>query len=270
MKKIILISLTALLFSNCTDNTEKQTQQQEKQAKVEVAKPATPKVDLPSPLQIGMLIEKSNLEYRSGLTHDVNKASDYVTRTEKWLNFGVYSADLSYHIINEQDRNSLRYMIVVRGLGEELGLQSVFSSEELIKSFEKNLGNKDSLMFIITDIQLEFDEYAIENQLHDERIISFAGAWTEFVFLGLSVTESSKKLGTRFIEQMVVLQKIVDAMETLENPDDVTETLHTKLADLNDFFETLIDDDDIHDVSISNDEFETLKDKVNDIRYFLI
>ncbi|MGZ4049234.1 MAG: hypothetical protein ACXVNN_07720, partial [Bacteroidia bacterium] len=72
----------------------------------------TPEVtySLPSPLQIASIFKKSGLKYKDGITSKLMDPSKYTTNLSKALNLGVYSADLSYTVLNKQNQEAMNYM----------------------------------------------------------------------------------------------------------------------------------------------------------------
>src|SRR5690606_2524691 len=92
---------------------------------------------LPSPLQIAAIFQRSGLSYIDGITHDPNMVKNYETEFQRSMNFGVYSADLSYCVLNGQSQQSINYLNTIRILSDNLGLNAIFDAEPLLQSFEK-------------------------------------------------------------------------------------------------------------------------------------
>jgi hypothetical protein len=228
-------------------------------------------VMLPSPLQIGLVLNKAGLEYADGVTHDINRASDYAMKSSKWLNFGVYSADLAYAVINQRSQESLDYMKVVKKIGEDIGLQSIFNSEQLIVSFENNMKNRDSLVFIIASIQEDIEEYGDLNEMQNERVLSFTGAWVEFLHIGFQVADENTNYTNRLLEQMVVLDNLVLGFDYMDDKDELLENVASGLSSLRDLINSQLgEDDDIMEVEFSEELIEQIKSKVSELREIII
>jgi hypothetical protein len=228
---------------------------------------------LPSPLQIALIFNHAGLEFKEEVTNDPNIASNYVSKNSKLLNFGAYSADLSYCVVNDQPDEAMKYMAVVRDMSEDLGLGSVFNSEKLMGKFERNLTNQDTLIEILTELQERLDEYVDDN---DERFMHaciFSGAWIESMYLGYKSAEDLS-MGRKLTEQMTILDNIAIGLSKNPSNDEsinkLVEDLHATRAIYENFeaIKTLEDSEepDFSLLEISDEEVELLGQKLEQIR----
>jgi hypothetical protein len=173
---------------------------------------------LPSPLQLASIFRRSGLEYVAGLTNPHDNVSKYNTKNSQKLNFGVYSADLAYSALNDQNQDCINYVKNIGVLSERLWLTNIFSSVSVLKRFEDNMGDSDSLGYVIADIQMDLDSYLDENGLSQNSILIFSGAWVESMYIGLrSITEKpNPKLASRLIEQKKIINNLVKVLEADE------------------------------------------------------
>ena len=65
---------------------------------------------LPSPLQIAELFKNAGLTYIGDLTSPIANVDNYNSKYDQKLNFGVYSADMAYCIMNNQTQESINYL----------------------------------------------------------------------------------------------------------------------------------------------------------------
>jgi len=186
---------------------------------------------LPSPLQIASMFKKSGLKYFEGFTNQQKDPTMYTTKVGQGTNLGIYNADLAYCVLNQQTQEALTYMNIAKQLSDQLGLGSIFEASSLGKRFEANLGNRDSLIFIIADLQMESDIYLDENELKYIASVVFAGAWIESVYLGALVYEREKSevLSTKIGEQMTLLSRIIAVLNSQKGKD---EGISPLIADL--------------------------------------
>ncbi|MEQ8910108.1 MAG: hypothetical protein RIC95_13005 [Vicingaceae bacterium] len=173
---------------------------------------------LPSPIQIAAMFNRAGLEYKSGLTNPAENISNYNTKTAKYLNFGVYSADLAYTVLNNQQQESIDYLNAVKSLSDDIGMPSIFGTGKLIKSFEKNIDNQDTILRILTTIKRRTDEYLAENSDKSKEAVFFSAAWVEGMYLGANSPSNKEKLTSRLIEQMTILEDILKAVEAQKDP----------------------------------------------------
>ena len=166
---------------------------------------------LPSPLQIAYIFKKSGLKYVDGTTHDPKSEPTYSTSFSQSLNLGVYSSDLAYCVLNKQNTGARQYMDAVKSLSDRLGMSTVFDSESLLKRFDANLNNEDSIMFILSELQSKSDEFFADNNRQMTAAIVFSGAWIESMYIAAKVTGKAKgsKLADQLAEQMGILENLI-------------------------------------------------------------
>lgn len=233
---------------------------------------------LPSPLQIASIFKKSGMTYVSNITNPVGNVTKYSSRLSKSLNFGVYAADLSYCVLNNQSQAGLEYMKVIRQLSDELGISSIINSESLFKSFEKNIGVEDSMIAILSNIQEQLDAHLQENNQEYMSAVYFVGGWIEAMYLGSKLVREKKKLSYRLVEQMTILDMLVNGLSL--NPNKSAE-LDKLIADLTSVKNTysnfesvkkLQDKPDINleDFAISDEDLNIIISKVQDIRIYIV
>lgn len=170
---------------------------------------------LPSPLQIAELFKSAGLTYIGDLTNPKENAAKINTKYDQKLNFGVYSADMAYCIMNNQTQESINYLKVLKDLSEKLWMTDILHSMGLSDRLEANIGNEDSLTYIMADMQMEMDGYLDENDLGSAGAVIFAGAWVETMYLGVQVNNSEKneQLISRLSEQSVVLDGLIGSIK---------------------------------------------------------
>ncbi|MGZ6540230.1 MAG: hypothetical protein ACXVEB_17775, partial [Bacteroidia bacterium] len=234
----------------------------------------TPEVtySLPSPLQIASIFKKSGLKYKDGITSKLMDPSKYTTNLSKALNLGVYSADLSYTVLNKQNQEAMNYMKLSRQLADNLGMGSVFEQGNLSKRFEKNIGNEDSLAYIIAELQMVTDMYLDENDQQQVTSIVFSGAWIESMYIGSKVYEKGKdkSLNNKLAEQMTILGSIVKALKAVEKKDPAITGLIADLQSVNDIYNSLpsvknnpgASEDNDKDLTLTDDEVTQLTTKI--------
>ncbi len=228
---------------------------------------------LPSPIQIAAIFNRAGLEFQSELTNPVSNYEKYNTKTSRYLNFGVYSADLAYAVLNDQQQLSIDYMNVVKKLTEDIGMPSIFGSGELLESFEKNVGNQDTILRILTTIKRRTDQYLEENSENSKESVFFSAAWVEGMYLGANSGTNSEKITPRLIEQMTILDNVIKALnyqndETLE-----LDYLINDLSAIRDAFESYesiksmaMENTELGDVQLTDAELKDMTSKINALR----
>ena len=228
---------------------------------------------LPSPIQIAAIFNRAGLGFESGLTNPPENLSKYNTKTSKYLNFGVYSADLAYVVLNEQQQASIDYLNVVKKLSDEIGMPSVFGSGKLIQSFEKNINNQDTVLRILTTIKRRTDEYLEENEEKSKEAIFFSAAWLEGMYLGANSSSDKEKLTPRLLEQMTILDNVIKAIKVQNDPTLDMDFMVAGLTDLLNTFEGFesikaLDETDssFESVQLTDEEMNQLNSKIESLR----
>lgn len=190
----------------------------------------------PSPIQIASILKKANMNYEEGLTNKVSNSKQYSTKFKQTINFGVYACDLAYCVTNDKFAEASEYLKVSKEMASKIGLESIFLSDNLVERFEKNVGNQDSVMSILFDIQIMTDDYIQDNELTDLSVIYFTGAWVEGMNIGTHTIlgNNDHKISVLLSEQMTIARSLIRGLREVENQTD-------DLIDLTDHIEEVVD-----------------------------
>ena len=77
-------------------------------------------------LEAAEIFKTEGIIYDKNYLNAVENVNNYITNTQKALNFGVYGVDLSYATIFDQTQACMLYINCSKKLAEELGLTNVF------------------------------------------------------------------------------------------------------------------------------------------------
>ena len=190
----------------------------------------------PSPIQIASILKKANMNYEEGLTNEVSNLKLYSTKFKQTMNFGVYACDLAYCVTNDKFAEASKYLKVSKELASKIGMESIFASDNLIERFEENVGNQDSVMSILFDIQIITDDYIQDNDLIDLSVIYFTGAWVEGMNIGTHTIlgNNDHKISVLLSEQMTIARSLIKGLRGVKNQTD-------DLIDLTDHIEEVVD-----------------------------
>lgn len=230
---------------------------------------------LPSPLQVASIFKKSGLEYNSDATSSVDKASDYTSELKQMLNFGVYSADMAYCVLNMQSNEARKYLNVISDLAERIGMEAVFENADLMDRFDENMDNRDSTEMLMIDIQERTEEYMDENDMQHQQAIHFAGAWVEGMYLGVYDFENNPSkdgVGMQITEQMAILENIIAGLGDPKNDGMDIEWLITDLNEIQDKFDgfesvkSYFADPTADELILRNEEYDALGGLIKTLR----
>jgi hypothetical protein len=241
----------------------------------------SPDIDyhLPSPLQVASIFKKSGLEYNSGVCNDPENASNYTGELKKMLNFGIYSADMAYCVLNEQSNEGRIYLDAIMALAEEIGMEAVFENKDLMERFDKNIDNKDSIEILMIDIHERTEEYMEENEMQHHSAIHFAGAWTEGMYIGVYDYENNggkNGLGAQITEQMAILGNIIKGLKDPKNDGMELGWLISDLEKIQstfDSFDSVVayyEDETADELTLGDAEYTELGGLIKDLRAKII
>lgn len=272
----------SMIFAACgSENTKEENINTPSEDSV-VAEVETQEItySLPSPLQIASIFKKSGLKYKAGITSKMIDPAKYTTNINKSINLGVYTADLSYAVLNKQNQEAMTYMKLSRKLADNLGMGSVFDQGNLSKRFEKNLSNDDSLAFIIAELQMVTDMYLDENDQQQVTSIVFSGAWIESMYIASKVfeKEKDKSLNNKLAEQMTILGSIINALKAEEKKDPAISGLIADMTTVKEIYDALpsvknnpeASEDIETELTLTDDEVTQLTSKIEALRFKFI
>jgi hypothetical protein len=191
---------------------------------------------IPSPIQTALLIKEVGSNYNSEILHSSAQVTSYASNFEKSLNLGVYGADLGYVTIYDQTQDAIAYLGAVKKLANELGITNTFD-QQLAERFEKNIGNQDAILAMVSDAFKAADAYLKNNDRNDVGILVLTGGWIESVYFSTKVAAqtANDEVIRRIGEQKTTCNNLIKLlMPYYSNPEYVP--LIDKLNELNEVF----------------------------------
>jgi hypothetical protein len=165
---------------------------------------------IPSPIQTAMLIKQSGANYNKAMLNSSQRSASYSTNFKKALNLGVYGADLGYVTIYEQTQDAISYLNSVKKIADELGVSGAFDPA-MVDRFQKNLGNKDSLLSLVSVGYRASDAYLKNNDRNEVSGLILAGGWVESLSFATSVlkVKATEEVKRRIAEQKMSLNSLI-------------------------------------------------------------
>ncbi|OFX19935.1 MAG: hypothetical protein A2033_19000 [Bacteroidetes bacterium GWA2_31_9] len=189
---------------------------------------------IPSPYQLAILIKDLKIDYNKEFLNNTGKAVNYTDNFQKSLNFGIYGADLGYLNIYEQTPEAINYFSVMKSMSQELGISSAFD-KATISRIENNMGNKDSLLFIMSNTYRKADSYLKENNRNEMGVLILAGGWIEslHILTQIAVNKSApQQVIDRLGEQKHPLDNLIKILSPYYNQSEKFAELLDGLIDL--------------------------------------
>jgi hypothetical protein len=232
----ILIMAFALNGCNSDGNTDDNIEQNI-ESKIDSSASTLIKFDntlfsIPSPYEIAFLLKNTNLDFDKALLNPYNKSHNYISNFQKALNLGVYGANLGYLNVFEQNSEAIQYFSVIKILSQELQIENAFDKQTITR-IEGNLGNKDSLMFIISNSYRKADQYLKDNNRNDVGVLVLAGGWLESTYMLTEISKTSKNKD--------VLTRIGEQKHPLDNLIKILSPYYNQSKEYGEFIDALID-----------------------------
>ena len=241
---------------------------------------------LPSPEDI-FAFSSEKLKFSSSLLNPSERASTYEDSKSKETNFGVYCADMAYCAVNGQYQDAVKYLGTLKDLSSKLGLESVFD-KKLSDRIDKHIENKDSLKAIANDTYLEIKKN-LERQGKNATIAQIsAGGWLECMYIIINSIDSFSQTDIniqQIADEKNVFESLLAYLEQFKSKPGIEETIE-QLKPLGEAYKQLsvvvveqngnatnkngaIVIGGSKKIEISEDNFNTLKKKITEIRHAL-
>jgi hypothetical protein len=241
---ILPVAVVAGLFFHSCDGkktpkqaVEEKKEQAEKPEGTSILKVGDKLFNLPSPLETAILLEEVGGHFNESVLNPTVDASLYSTKETQAMNLGVYGADLGYCLIYNQSQKAFKLLANCKKLGTELGISPALYSD-LMKRFEGNMENRDSLLIFVSELNRLSDQYLKENENEDISAMILYGGWVESLYFVSQLTQSleNPSLRGRVGEQKNTLQNLIGLIDQ-ENSTGQFDDILADLADLEKSFD---------------------------------
>lgn len=238
--------------------------------------------NLPSALQIAYVFKKSGAGFIPTLLNNKGNSSKYNTSNYKRAtNFGIYSADLAYCLFNKKYQESKEYLKACKDMGSYLGLNQAFESDNMAQRFDKNIAIEDSVVKIVSNVQLKTDVMFEQNKQKHITVIAFAGAWTESLYIAIEVytKDKNKKVLASLMEQLLLSETIIKALKVYQASEEEIPALISSVEKINAQFNAIasvksaIEKDEEMDfnlMAVTDNELKEITESVKTLRTSMI
>lgn len=290
--KFLAIPFIALSFalSSCGGNSEDQKSQESPDGLDSISASDTIAIsednevtyNLPSALQIAYVFKKSGASFIPTLLNNKGNYSKYNTSNYKRaINFGIYSADLAYCLFNKKYQESKEYLKSCKEMGSFLGLNQAFESDNMAQRFDKNIAIEDSVVKIVSNVQLKTDVMFEQNKQKHITVIAFAGAWTESMYIATEVyaKDKNKKVLASLMEQLLLSETIIKALKVHQSSEQELPALISSIEKINSQFNAIasvkaaIEKDEEMDfnlMAVTDNELKSITESVKTLRTSMV
>ncbi|MEX1191875.1 MAG: hypothetical protein WEA99_07850 [Brumimicrobium sp.] len=278
-KSLIVVLLCGALFS--CNNSESDSNNDEQKKKTGIVEMDTTDVFssddyefvLPRPFALAASFEEAGMSYDASRMNPLSNVDNYKTEGKEILNFGVYSTDLVYNIMNDQPQKSMKYFEALKELADKIGMGRIFTEDELAIRVEKNIASRDKMEDLLIDVHEKSQEYLQNNQLRYLSVIQFAGAWIEGMYLASFDFEEkgSDVVGYKIVDHMTLLNNTIKGIQAYDDRDEDLQSVLDALIDLQSTYKSLKSVKNAEGMpKLSDEDIEIIKEKIHSIRALII
>lgn len=149
--------------------------------------------NIPSPSEIPYLLQTTGAEFNQSLLNSKEKADQYVTRTDKAaLNLGIYAADIGYLSSYDKTQEAIDYLGSAKTLADNLGIIGAFDTE-VLKQFEKNISNKDSLTHLLDKSIKKTELFLKDDSRNKLSALVVTGSFIEGLYISTGLIKTYPK-----------------------------------------------------------------------------
>ncbi len=163
----------------------------------------------PTPSEIFEVIDREKLSFNKNLLNPVDNEQKYILSKEKYLNLGVFIADLAYCTLFSRKSISKDYYEAISNLCGCLLISSDLKGC-LSNEIEKNIENVDSVYKTINIYYNDIMQELTANNSNSVMFIITTGAYIESFYIVLNLVNE-------YSEENVLLQKIANEKYALHN-----------------------------------------------------
>lgn len=221
--------------------------------------------NIPSPVNMINDISGWGVDYDGSLLNDPKKSSNYKDEFTKSVTLGIYNIDMAYAMVNNQGQDVMKYMKTVLIQSDNLGLKGAVD-RMVGKRAETNLGSKDSLLTILSDIFVKSDSYLRTNERVYTASTVFAGTWIEGLYLTCKIGESTSNADAKLKahkavwDQRFYLKNVIDLLEDYKDKKEAV-ALNEDFKKIHAEINVIKDAKDIDDA-----KFKSISEKIYNLR----
>lgn len=262
--KNILYLIIALLLAYSCSNSDKNINTNNNNPKKDLLaydKAKEVLYSLPSPVETAMIIENANTKFDDDYILPVDYINYYETSYSKATILGVYSADLSYISMFEQQQLAVKYLSNCKKLAESLGVMEVIN-DSIIDDLSKSIKRKEEVLDIISNEYMKINSYLEDNNRQQLAALLVFGGWIEGLYISIKLVNNditkNPDLVQTIYDQKLSLEDLINLMKIFEdNP--TFKTYTTYLLELNEIFKGI-------KTPMGQKDFDLLQTKVLSVR----
>ena len=182
---------------SCTSSSQ-QEQQESSATEQPKSSPMSEKIqsivyEVPTPSEIPYIIQGTGAGYNEALINDIKRIDQYTFQLDKSaLNLGVYATDIGYLSSYDKAQQAINYMSSSKKLIDFLNVSGTLD-ERLIRDFERNISNRDSLAFLLDGTIQKTGEYLRNGSQDRLAALITTGSFVEGLYISTQLVSTYPK-----------------------------------------------------------------------------
>lgn len=197
----------------------------------------------PSPVEVSSIIKKAGLKYNEKLLNAADNKKKYKDSFKKALNLGIYSTDLGYINIYQNNGNAFSYLSAVKTMADGLNL-----GKHIDLGAITTLALENNLNALLAETSGTFEK--MNGDLWEQKranlsALILTGGWLETLYLTCAVARKKpnaakafeiKELNEQIAQQKVILDQLLTVLDKYKKGSEM-QKLIGELKDLRKLFE---------------------------------
>jgi len=262
-KKILLLITIVTILISCNKNDKNIKVEDTKIQKENIAYDKAKEVlySLPSPIETAMIIENVNTKFNDEYLLPLEYINYYETSYSKATILGVYSADLSYISMFDQQQLAVKYLSNCKKIAESLGILEVIS-DSVIEDMSRSIKRKEEVLEIITNEYMKINSYLEDNNRQQLAALMVYGGWIEGLYISTKLVNNdvtkNPDLVQTIYDQKLSLEDLINLMNIFKNNETIK--IYTQyLLELNEIYKNI-------KTPLTQSDFDIIQTKVSNIR----
>ena len=177
------------------------------------------------PNEMSRLFERVGASYDPRVMNPSENISRYTTDEKIAINLGIYGVDMNYARIFNQTMVVAKYISSIKIIATKLGIPDDYY-EEMLKGFERNFNDKDSLTKIVSEIYIKTDDFLKSEKKDHYAALIVMGGWVEALYIATRIYESDREnieIMERIAEQKYSLNYLISLLNNYQDNPAITE-----------------------------------------------
>jgi hypothetical protein len=154
-----------------------------------------------TPIEISTIFDRLDVPYDMARLNPISNSDLYLSSSKASINLGVYGVDLGYLKMFDQNQEMFNYMLTIRSICNKLNIPENYITDP-IKRIEKDLGDSDSLLTIISKSYKQIEDHLRLNGQESTAGLMIMGGWVEALYIATQMVYDENNPDPEVVERI--------------------------------------------------------------------